>query len=362
MSGGPAPAPAFVPGPPASSASSASASSSSGRSASTETRPTSPSSSSTTSLRPAALPPRVFFPRLAFLFTVGFRTRHASSSSSSSLSALSAASAWRCNRAAFFLRVCASCSSLSRRAFSFPVPRHPMPNPPIWTLLFGLAAAAARSGSVSGSSSSEETCPRALSALLRRLRGRRLCRSLRLRLLHLVAHRLRHALDALHRLRITLSLRHRERRASASHTARDAPPSTRDGVPSPADHARTIPRERRARRLHANEHARGGGRRPRALLLRARARRCDRRACRPPRRRGVRDGGDAPEIFRLVSSRSWMAARDSHTSAVGAAHRRWFKIPNHILDRPRVSRKIECAPGTLFQRNSPFSRLRAVRK
>ena len=194
----------------------------------------------------------------------------------------------------------------------------------------------------------------ALSALLRRLRGRRLRRSLRLRLLHLVAHRLRHALDALHRLRITLSLRHRERRASASHTARDAPPSTRDGVPSPADHARTIPRERRARRLHANEHARGGGRETaRSAPSRARATMRPTRLPSPAPSRSARRRGRAGDLSSRLVEIVDGCTRFSHIGGRRGTSPLVQDPESHPRPPARVTKNRMCT-GYTFSEKFPF--------
>ena len=81
--------------------------------------------------------------------------------------------------AAFFRRIFSSCSSLSLRAFSLPVPLQPMPKPATWTLdcepvpflpPFAAAAACVADGS-SFSSSSEETSPRRPFLFLERLRS-----------------------------------------------------------------------------------------------------------------------------------------------------------------------------------------------
>ena len=111
-----------------------------------------------------------FFFLLAFLLTVWLRTRHSSSSSSSARWLARAGLCRVSSTAAFFAafrrRIFSSCSSLSLRAFSLPVPLHPMPNPATWTLLWDpvpffppLLAACATAGS-SSKSSSEETSPR----------------------------------------------------------------------------------------------------------------------------------------------------------------------------------------------------------
>ena len=103
--------------------------------------------------------------------------RQDSSSGSAASSAAAGAARSRASaartRAAFFLRVCASCSSLSRRAFSLPVPRHPMPNPPMCVALFALGCAlcvalGAASSGPAVSSSSLEDAPRFRPRPLRR--------------------------------------------------------------------------------------------------------------------------------------------------------------------------------------------------
>ena len=156
----------FTPPPTASppSISPRSSPTSSGRSANVDSSVTSSSSSVSSTRAP------FFFFLLAFLLTVWLRTRHSSSSSSSARWLARAGLCRVSSTAAFFAafrrRIFSSCSSLSLRAFSLPVPLHPMPNPATWTLLWDpvpffppLLAACATAGS-SSKSSSEETSPR----------------------------------------------------------------------------------------------------------------------------------------------------------------------------------------------------------